>query len=249
MAKRNRRQEAASADDRRRKRVRWTAGYRPLAGVPDEMIDAGGTIRPVWQPLHRGARRARPGGAGARASPAPTSICATPASSIATTTTAGAQGARLAAGACAAADRRERMAGASPHGLVQRADLLEAIVADIYGENRLVARRPAAARADRPQPGIPAPDGRHQAGRAATSCISAPSSSAAARTATGGCWATAPRRRPAPASRWRTASRPTRAFSDIYGEMHVHRLAGFFRRFRDALQAQSPNEPTAASPS
>ena len=27
----------------------------------------------------------------------------------------------------------------------------------------------------------------------------------------------------------------TRALSDIYGEMHVHRLAGFFRRFRDAL--------------
>src|SRR5687768_17707547 len=24
----------------------------------------------------------------------------------------------------------------------------------------------------------------------------------------------------------------TRALSDIYGEMHVHRLAGFFRRFR-----------------
>src|SRR5262249_54519597 len=29
----------------------------------------------------------------------------------------------------------------------------------------------------------------------------------------------------------------TRALSDIYGEMDVHRLAGFFRRFRDALDA------------
>jgi uncharacterized circularly permuted ATP-grasp superfamily protein len=28
----------------------------------------------------------------------------------------------------------------------------------------------------------------------------------------------------------------TRAFSDIYAETHVHRLAGFFGAFRDALQ-------------
>ncbi|WP_287298028.1 circularly permuted type 2 ATP-grasp protein, partial [Mesorhizobium sp.] len=31
----------------------------------------------------------------------------------------------------------------------------------------------------------------------------------------------------------------TRALSDIYGEMHVHRLAGFFRRFRDALNGMA----------
>ena len=52
-------------------------------------------------------------------------------------------------------------------GLVQRAELFEAIVADIYGENRLVARRPAAAGPDRLQPGIPAAAGRRQAGQRA----------------------------------------------------------------------------------
>ena len=140
----------------------------------------------------------------------------------------------MAAGACAAADRRGGMAG----------DQLPA-----WSSARTCSRRssptstartgwsPTACcrRADRLQPRISAPDGRRQARRAGTSCISSPSSSAAARTATGGCSATARRRRRAPASRWRTASpRPAR-LSDIYGEMHVHRLAGFFRRFRDAL--------------
>ena len=28
-------------------------GYRPLAGVPDEMMDASGRIRPHWLPLLR----------------------------------------------------------------------------------------------------------------------------------------------------------------------------------------------------
>ncbi len=33
----------------------------------------------------------------------------------------------------------------------------------------------------------------------------------------------------------------TRALSDIYGKMHVHRLAGFFRDFRDALNGIARN--------
>ena len=41
----------------------------------------------------------------------------------------------------------------------------------------------------------------------------------------------------------------TRALSDIYGEMHVHRLAGFFRRFRDALHRHGRRCRRAASPS
>src|SRR5690606_850771 len=31
----------------------------------------------------------------------------------------------------------------------------------------------------------------------------------------------------------------TRALSDVYAQMHVHRLAGFFRAFRDALNTQA----------
>ncbi len=39
----------------------------------------------------------------------------------------------------------------------------------------------------------------------------------------------------------------TRALSDIYGEMNVHRLAGFFRDFRDALFVQAKRDAAAAS--
>ena len=36
----------------------------------------------------------------------------------------------------------------------------------------------------------------------------------------------------------------SRVFSDLYAETHVHRLAGFFRTFRDALQGLS-DDPDA----
>ena len=41
----------------------------------------------------------------------------------------------------------------------------------------------------------------------------------------------------------------TRALSDIYGDMHVHRLAGFFRRFPRRADRAWPPSRTAASPS
>ena len=49
----------------------------------------------------------------------------------------------------------ERM-GRIAAGLAQRADLLERVMADLYGAGRLVARRHAAARAGRRQPGMAA---------------------------------------------------------------------------------------------
>jgi hypothetical protein len=70
----------------------------------------------------------------------------------------------MAAGACAAADRRGRMAGAI-RGLAERADLLERIVADIYGREHAGGARPAAARLIAGKPGIPAAAGRRRAGR------------------------------------------------------------------------------------
>ena len=59
--------------------------------------------------------------------------------------------------------------------------------------------------------------------------------------ATGGCWATARRRRPAPALRWKTASRRRARCPTSMARLHVHRLAGFFRRFRDALIDMAPS--------
>jgi hypothetical protein len=91
----------------------------------------------------------------------------------------------------------------------QRADLLEAVAADLYGPNRLVQDGHLPAALSRPTPngcarwsatgrGGPLP------------AFRSPSRSAAAPTAPGGCSATAPRRPRAPASRSRTASPPPR---------------------------------------
>ena len=187
------------------------SAMRPLPGVADEMVDNNGAVRPVWQhflgaPQPHGRRRNC-----TSASPAPTAICAMPASSTATMA------------ARAVAERNwpishipvlidEREWKTLSEGLVQRADLLEAIVADIYGDNRLVEEGflpPALIAAN---PGIPAPAGRRQAGRRPLPAFPAPSRSAAGPTATGGCWPTARRRRPAPASRWKTASPPPAPF-------------------------------------
>ena len=134
-------------------------------------------------------------------------------------------------------------------GLVQRAELFERVVADIYGDNRLVADGLLPPRLIAASPEYLRPMVGVRPAEAATSCISAPSSSAAGRTAAGGCSATARRRPPAPVSRWRTASPPRARCPIIYGEMNVHRLAGFFRDFRDALYRHGRRLPAAASPS
>lgn len=88
-------------------------------------------------------------------------------------------------------------------GITQRAELLESVLRDIYGEGRLVAEGalPAAAIAGspeylRPVCGVPPPAG--------VISRSMPPMSAAAPTAAGGCSATAPRRHRARATRWRT---------------------------------------------
>ena len=78
---------ASSGDD---PVARLLADYRPPAGVADELLDPQGKIRPVWRPFidhlaRLDARRSSPA-----ASPAATSICATPASSTASTAPTGA---------------------------------------------------------------------------------------------------------------------------------------------------------------
>ncbi|QRM57030.1 circularly permuted type 2 ATP-grasp protein [Sinorhizobium sp. BG8] len=120
-------------------------------------------------------------------------------------------------------------------GIIQRANLLEMIVADIYGKNRLVAEGhlpPAliASNAEflRPLVGVAPADGHFlhfcsfEIGRGPD-----------------GTWWVLSDRTQAPSGAGfalenRVAT--TRAFSDIYAETHVHRLAGFFGEFRETLQ-------------
>ncbi len=146
--------------------TRLLAGYRPLPGLFDEMVDRDGRVRAHWQPLlamlaalepqeieRRFAaadRHLRDSGVFYRVYEDP-----------------GRRRAAVAAQPCAAADRGGRMARLAA-GLVQRAELLEAVLGDVYGPARLVreGRLPAAVIAGnpeflRPLVGVPPPGGAH----------------------------------------------------------------------------------------
>ena len=91
-------------------------------------------------------------------------------------------------------------------GLAQRATLLDRLLADLYGPRRVIARRAGAGRGGAGAPGPAArraPGSRHPAD---ASCISTPPIWCARPRASCACWPIGRRRRPARATRWRTAS-------------------------------------------
>ncbi|MBX3580465.1 MAG: circularly permuted type 2 ATP-grasp protein [Rhizobiaceae bacterium] len=119
-------------------------------------------------------------------------------------------------------------------GLTERANLFEAICADIYGENRLIGDGllPPGLIASspeylRPFAGVK-PAGGHFLHFCAFDLGRGPD---------GRWWVLGDRMQAPSGAGFALENRvaTTRALSDIYGDMHVHRLAGFFRRFRDAL--------------
>ena len=210
-------------------------GYRALPGIADEMLDAHGNVRPVWQRL---------------------------------LSTLGRLDETDLANRFARADRYLRDAGVFyrvyggkdsserswplshipvlidehewatvSQGLIQRAELLEKVVADIYGENRLVREGllpPAliASNPDflRPLVGVKPADGHFlqfisfEIGRGPD----------------GNWWVLSDRTEAPSGAGFALENRvaTTRAFSNLYAETHVHRLAGFFGAFRDTLQAR-----------
>ena len=111
---------------------------------------------------------------------------------------------RLAAQPRAAADRRGRMA-ADLGGVVAARRTARTGAARPLRRGPPGRRRRAAGGGDRRQRRISAPGVRRARRRAATISISMPPISAAGPTGAGGCWATAPRRRRAPAMRWKIA--------------------------------------------
>ena len=219
-------------------------GYRALSGIADEMLDINGRIRPVWQPfvnalermdereLHerfaRTDRYLRDAGVFYRDYSAQGNTERNwPISHIPVLI-----------------DEQEWEAVS--HGLVQRANLLESIVADFYGENRLVQQGyvPPSLVASNPEylramAGVKPANGHYlhfcsfEIGRGPD----------------GHWWVLADRTQAPSGAGFALENRvaTTRAFSDIYGESHVHRLASFFGAFRDALQAykRSPEDRIA----
>ncbi len=206
--------------------------YRPLPDLADELIDAGGRMRPVWKELiahlaaldtleasrhfARGDQYLREAGVYYR---------------------------HYGTGSVSERDWplshvpvliHEDEWHALTAGLVERAELLERIVADLYGENRLVADGliPAALVAGnpewlRPLVGVKPASG-HFLHFLSFEVSRAPD----------GSWRVIGDRAQAPSgagvaleNRVATA----RVFSDLYPQARVHRLAGFFRAFRETL--------------
>ena len=209
---------------------RWTESYAPRPGLADEMIDGAGQLRGAWPRfLDRLA----------------------------------ALGEREVAARFLSAERHIRDAGISYRvygdqrdhawplgslplvidapdwaeltaGIVQRAELMERIVADIYGPGRLVADGllPAAMVAGspeflRPAHGIMAPGGRFLRIYAAD-----------VGRAPDGHWRVLADRTQAPSGLgYALENRMVlgRAFPDLFTDLHVERLPGFFQAFRESL--------------
>ncbi|MGV3490314.1 MAG: circularly permuted type 2 ATP-grasp protein [Devosia sp.] len=226
MERRNQRQA------RKRGAPGLVADYRPLPGIPDEMVDAAGNMRPGWTQLINALDDLGPGELAGRFERADQYL----------------RDAGVYYRMYDNADGKER-AWPLAHlpliieeaewqtitrGVTQRVELLETIVADIYGDNELVRRgllppELIARNAEflRPMVGIQPASG-HFLHFCAFELGRGPD---------GGWWVLGDRTQAPSGAGFALENRvaTTRALSEIYGKMHVHRLAGFFRDFRDAL--------------
>lgn len=207
--------------------------YAPLPGVPDELLGAGGDVRPAWTQFIR-------------------HFNALSADDVARRFERGDQYLRDAGvffrqyGEADAVDRDwplshvpviigEAEWNEIAQALTQRADLLEAVVADLYGPARLVAdgHIPAPLVAMNPEWLRPmvgqTPASGHFLHFVAFEIGRGPD---------GGWWVLGDRTQAPSGAGFALENRvaTARVFSDLYGEANVHRLAGFFRGFRDALQ-------------
>ncbi len=212
------------------------ADYVLKPGVPDEMIDASGNLRPGWQILMSAFDALGPTELAARFERANQYLRD---AGVFYRKYDGAEGKERAwplAHVPLLIDEREWSVIAS--GLTQRAELLETVVADIYGDNTLVARgllppELVARNSEflRPMVGIKPVSG-HFLHFCAFELGRGPD---------GGWWVLGDRTQAPSGAGFALENRvaTTRALSDIYGSMNVHRLAGFFRNFRDTLFAQA----------
>jgi uncharacterized circularly permuted ATP-grasp superfamily protein/uncharacterized alpha-E superfamily protein len=208
--------------------------YRPLPGIADEMLGPDGKVRPVWKHFIDSLSRMSEEDLESRIAKADRYL----------------RDAGVFYRAYGGAPNVERSWPLAPvpvlidgkewevveAGLVQRAELLERIAADIYSENRLVQEGflpPALIAANpeylRPVVGLTPAGGKFlhfiafEIGRGPD----------------GNWWVLADRTQAPSGAGFALENRvaTTRAFSDIYAETHVHRLASFFGAFRDALQS------------
>ena len=210
------------------------ASYRPLPGVADEMFDPSGALRPGWETLLQTLDQIGPEKLATRFARANQYLHDA--------------GVYYRVYDENGTQEREWPLAHMPIlineddwraitlGLTQRADLLEDIVADIYGENRLIrdGLLPADLIASNPEflhaiAGVKPASG-HFVHFCAFELGRGPD---------GQWWVLGDRTQAPSGAGFALENRvaTTRALSDISGAMNVHRLAGFFKDFRDSLQA------------
>jgi uncharacterized circularly permuted ATP-grasp superfamily protein/uncharacterized alpha-E superfamily protein len=220
-----------------RRVAQWTRGYARLPGIPDEYLAQDGTPRAVWTRFFDAFAELTPGDIERR---------------------------------FGSADRHLREAGVTYRapgepaewhwplshlpllideadwqqltaGIVQRAELLELVLGDLYGEGRLIAENavPAAAIAGsaeylRAVCGIKPPGGRYLNMYAAD----------VGRGPDGRWWVLGDRTQSPSGAGYALENRLvlSRAFTTLYKSMNVERVAPFFEAFRDALRASADRD-------
>jgi uncharacterized circularly permuted ATP-grasp superfamily protein/uncharacterized alpha-E superfamily protein len=215
------------------------ADYQLKPGVPDEMIDANGNIRPGWSQLMAAFDKLGPVELAARFERADQYL----------------RDAGVFYRKYDGAEGRERdwpLAHVPllideadwsriSAGLIQRAELLETVIADVYGDNTLVQQgllppELIARNAEflRPLVGVKPTSG-HYLHFCAFELGRGPD---------GAWWVLGDRSQAPSGAGFALENRvaTTRALSDIYSDMNVHRLAGFFRSFRDTLFGEAKRD-------
>lgn len=208
------------------------AEYQPLPGVADELLDTAGNLRPVWRSFVDG-------------------LASLPPDELTRRIEQGDQYLRDAGvffrqyGEKDATDRAWPLAHVPvlihdsewtqiSEGLIQRAELLEAVCADLYGEARLVqeGHLPASLIAMNPEWLRPMVGVRPRSGHFLNFIAFE-----IGRGPDGQWWVLGDRVQAPSGAGFALENRvaTARVFPDIYANSNVHRLAGFFRAFRDAL--------------
>lgn len=214
------------------------SAYRPIAGVPDEMVAPDGTVRPGWLGFMSALDRLGPEELTARFQRSDQYL--RDAGVFYRMYEGSAQGERewpLAHIPLLIADEDWQQIEV---GLTERAELLESVLTDVYGENNLVREGllpPELVAANpeflRPMVGIRPMSGHHlhfcafELGRGPD----------------GRWWVLGDRTQAPSGAGFALENRvaTTRALADIYSTLHVKRLAGFFRDFRNALTDMGGN--------
>jgi uncharacterized circularly permuted ATP-grasp superfamily protein/uncharacterized alpha-E superfamily protein len=215
---------------------RLLAGYRPLAGVHDEMVDQAGQLREQWAHVGRvidklGQREL------ARRQLEAARLLANDGVDYRTPGDPGFEQRW-------SLDPVPVLLGSSQwadieRGVIQRAELLNLVLTDLYGERRLISSRVLPPELVFGHPGFlrPADQIRLPGSQQLFNCAVD-----LARDGTGNWWALSDRTQTPSGPGYALENRVviSRVFPSMYRDVQAHRLAPFFRTLRSALRAAAP---------